>query len=88
MLQKLRPWAAARPGVIVVEGTWQQTLPALGTFDAIFMDDFGRYAARMSEEELNQLLQSGDKEIWSKVKKMQLDELDELYAQGLSGLKK
>ena len=50
VLQKLRPWAAARPGVIVVEGTWQQTLPALGTFDAIFMDDFG--APEMSAAEM------------------------------------
>ena len=39
-----------RPGVIVVEGTWQQTLPALGTFDAIFMDDFG--APEMSAAEM------------------------------------
>ena len=38
------------PGVIVVEGTWQQTLPALGTFDAIFMDDFG--APEMSAAEM------------------------------------
>jgi hypothetical protein len=38
VLQRLRPWAHARPGVRVVEGTWQAELPQLGLFDRIFFD--------------------------------------------------
>ena len=38
VLQRLRPWADARPGVRVVEGTWQAELPKLGLFDRIFFD--------------------------------------------------
>jgi hypothetical protein len=41
VLERLRPWAAARRGVQVVAGTWQERLPELGEFDAIFFDDFG-----------------------------------------------
>ena len=41
VLVRLRAWAAERPSVVVVEGTWQATLPDLGKFDAIFFDDFG-----------------------------------------------
>ena len=41
VLQRLRPWAASRPGVLVVEGTWQTVLPTLGEFDCIFFDDWG-----------------------------------------------
>ena len=41
VLVRLRAWAAERPSVVVVEGTWQATLPDLGTYDAIFFDDFG-----------------------------------------------
>jgi len=50
VLTRLRAWAAERPGVVVVEGTWQATLPGLGFFDAIFFDDFG--APGLSEHEM------------------------------------
>ena len=52
VLQRLRPWAASRPGVLVVEGTWQTVLPTLGEFDCIFFDDFG--APGLSEREMMQ----------------------------------
>lgn len=41
VLERLREWARTRPNVIVVEGTWQETLPTLGVFDCIFFDDYG-----------------------------------------------
>ena len=50
VLERLRAWAATRPGVVVVEGTWQATLPDLGEYDAIFFDDFG--APGLSEHEM------------------------------------
>ena len=50
VLERLRAWAAERPNVRVVEGTWQATLPSLGSFDAIFFDDFG--APGLSEGEM------------------------------------
>ncbi|CAM9137054.1 unnamed protein product [Choristocarpus tenellus] len=40
VLSRLRVWADGRPGVHVVEGYWQLSLPILGKFDAIFFDDF------------------------------------------------
>ena len=52
VLERLRPWAAARPGVAVVEGTWQRTLPSLGVFDRIFFDDFG--APGLAEAEMEE----------------------------------
>jgi protein-L-isoaspartate O-methyltransferase len=41
VLQKLHKWAADKPNVNVVEGTWQARLPDLGDFDCIFFDDWG-----------------------------------------------
>mmetsp|Transcript_7069 Transcript_7069/g.20078 ORF Transcript_7069/g.20078 Transcript_7069/m.20078 type:complete len:457 (+) Transcript_7069:113-1483(+) len=38
VLERLRKWAEGRPGVVVVEGTWQACLPRLGAFDCIFWD--------------------------------------------------
>lgn len=40
VLERLRGWAETRKGVRVVEGFWQTALPSLGTYDAIFFDDF------------------------------------------------
>lgn len=42
VLERLHLWAAHRPNVIVVEGTWQERLPELGVFDRIFFDDYAR----------------------------------------------
>jgi len=42
VLARLRIWAADRPSVVVVEGTWQERLPELGLFDRIFFDDYAR----------------------------------------------
>jgi len=41
VLERLQLWAASRPGVVIVEGTWQERLPELGVFDCIFFDDYG-----------------------------------------------
>lgn len=40
VLVRLREWAKGRRGVLIVEGFWQTALPALGTYDAVFFDDF------------------------------------------------
>ncbi|KAL1530626.1 hypothetical protein AB1Y20_001526 [Prymnesium parvum] len=52
VLERLRPWAAVRPGVEVHAGTWQRVLPSLGVFDRIFFDDFG--APGLAEAEMQQ----------------------------------
>lgn len=52
VLERLREWAADRPSVRVVAGTWQSELPKLGEFDCIFFDDFG--APGLSEREMMQ----------------------------------
>lgn len=41
VLERLRVWAADKPSVCIVEGTWQAQLPELGAFDCIFFDDYG-----------------------------------------------
>lgn len=41
VLERLRLWAADKPNVRIVEGTWQAQLPDLGLFDCIFFDDYG-----------------------------------------------
>jgi len=41
VLERLHVWAADKPNVRVVEGTWQARLPELGVFDCIFFDDYG-----------------------------------------------
>ena len=40
VLRRLHRWAAGRQGIVIVEGTWQDALPMLGRFDALFFDDF------------------------------------------------
>lgn len=42
VLERLKQWAASRPNVHIVAGTWQQRLPHLGVFDCIFFDDYGQ----------------------------------------------
>lgn len=42
VLERLKHWAADKPNVHIVEGTWQQRLPELGRFDRIFFDDYGQ----------------------------------------------
>ena len=41
MLERLKLWAADKPSVRIVEGTWQRRLADLGVFDRIFFDDYG-----------------------------------------------
>lgn len=38
--EKARQWAKAYPNVEIIEDTWQQALPSLGTYDTIFFDDY------------------------------------------------
>lgn len=49
--QKAREWAAQYPHVTIVEDTWQSALSSLGTFDAIFFDDY----PLESEEQMDSL---------------------------------
>jgi hypothetical protein len=40
VLVRARLWAEGKPGVRIVAGTWQATLPQLGAFDRVFFDDY------------------------------------------------
>lgn len=40
VLIEAHQWAAKHPSVTVVPSKWQEALPSLGVFDAIFFDDF------------------------------------------------
>jgi guanidinoacetate N-methyltransferase len=40
VLQELKKWAQDKPSVVIVRGFWQEQLPVLGKFDALFFDDF------------------------------------------------
>jgi len=53
VLERLHAWASTRPNVRVVEGTWQERLPDLGTFDCVFFDDYGEPGVAEREMEEN-----------------------------------
>lgn len=53
---KAREWAKNFPHVTIVEGTWQDMLPTLGVFDALFFDDY----PLQTESELQQLEQQSE----------------------------
>jgi hypothetical protein len=40
LVQEAKKWAAGRPNTDVIENTWQKALPALGSFDTVFYNDF------------------------------------------------
>ena len=40
VIKKLKKWAKNYDNIIIVEGTWQEKLHTLGTFDEVFFDDF------------------------------------------------
>tara|TARA_Y100000590_G_scaffold397509_1_gene479121 strand:+ start:97 stop:711 length:615 start_codon:yes stop_codon:yes gene_type:complete len=54
VLEKLREWAQDKPNVIIKKGFWQNVLPSLGKFDAIFMDDFPLDAGGNTSQMLQQ----------------------------------
>ena len=49
VIQAARLWAANYPSVRIIEDTWQNALASLGTFDAIFFDDYPLDADPCSE---------------------------------------
>lgn len=53
VLERLHIWAANKPNVRIVEGTWQRLLPSLGRFDRIFFDDYGEPGRSDTEMKLN-----------------------------------
>ena len=40
VIKKLKEWSKDYDNIIIVEGTWQEKIHDLGTFDEIFFDDF------------------------------------------------
>jgi len=40
VMKRAREWSALKKGVTLIEDTWQKGLSKLGTFDAIFFDDY------------------------------------------------
>lgn len=40
IIEEARRWANLKPNVKIVEGKWETALPSLGTFDAIFFNDY------------------------------------------------
>ena len=39
-VKEARSWAKKHANITIVEGSWQDKLPSLGTFDAIFFNDY------------------------------------------------
>lgn len=48
--KKARAWAANKPNVTIIEDTWQNAMDALGTYDAIFFDDYPLESKKIHEE--------------------------------------
>ena len=40
VIKRLKEWAKDYDNIIIVEGTWQEKIGSLGTFDEIFFDDY------------------------------------------------
>ena len=40
VIKRLKKWAKDYDNIIIIEGTWQEKIHNLGTFDEIFFDDF------------------------------------------------
>ncbi len=57
--KKAREFASRHPNVIIIEDTWQNTLSRLGTFDAIFFDDY----PLESDEEMKKLKHTQEQSI-------------------------
>jgi len=49
VIKRLKKWAKDYDNIIIVEGTWQEKIHDLGTFDEIFFDD---YPLKKPESEL------------------------------------
>lgn len=54
VIEKAKQWAKKYPNIKIVEGMWQEVLPSLGVFDAIFFDDY----TPLSPDEIRQLAKS------------------------------
>ena len=54
VMEKARAWAKDKPNVRLIEDTWQNALPSLGSFDTIFFDDY----PLESESEVKELKKS------------------------------
>jgi hypothetical protein len=67
VVEKARQWAKNYPNVTVIHDTWQNALPRLGQFDAIFFDDYPLQSAeemkklKEKTEASSSLMQSGNK---------------------------
>jgi len=51
---RAREWAKQYVGITIIEKTWQEALPALGRFDAVFFDDYPLEAAGVIEASLKE----------------------------------
>ena len=40
VIKRLKEWSKDYDNIVIVEGTWQEKVQGLGTFDEIFFDDF------------------------------------------------
>jgi len=66
---RARKWAECYPAVSIIEDTWQNALSSLGTFDAIFFDDYPLESGKETAEQAGAaaagslLIQEGQKTI-------------------------
>lgn len=63
-------WAGSNPAITIVQDKWENALPKLGRFDAIFFNDFEPEIelAKLEQQETGSLLVKQGKELISKVK--------------------
>ena len=57
VIEKAKKWAKDFDKVKIVEGKWQDILPTLGQFDAIFFDDYTPY----NQKEIDSIMQNNPK---------------------------
>ena len=64
IIPKAIEWAAEKPNVTIITGSWYDNLSNLGTYDGIFYDTYGDEHIQYFSSSLNSLTKSGTKTTW------------------------
>tara|TARA_R100000935_G_C2722422_1_gene118517 strand:+ start:60 stop:614 length:555 start_codon:yes stop_codon:yes gene_type:complete len=64
MIIKANAWAADKPNVTIIEGSWLGVKNTLSTYDGLFMDTYGDEDAFVFGDHIASLMKSGGKATW------------------------
>ena len=64
IIPKAIDWAAEKPNVTIITGSWYDNLTNLGTYDGVFHDTYGDAEITYFSSSLSSLVKSGAKVTW------------------------